>query len=148
MSSSTTFHVLVLLTKFIRAKYPLALIDRLLDVHGDDMGCAYDVGCAFAATLDGSRLGPRASSLNFKLMVGAFHGHAHNRMCQVQWHPLHLEGVGHFEGEGCEHVFSSSNDEARHTRHSTWFHRRQAIEEHFDHWDDDKYAALGMYFVY
>jgi hypothetical protein len=76
-------------------------------------------------------------------MTGAFHGYSHHRGCQVRHHPLYKEGLGDFDGEGCEHIFSSSNDQARATRHATWFHRRQAYEEHFDFWDDDKYATLG-----
>ncbi|KAF8452808.1 hypothetical protein L210DRAFT_3320488, partial [Boletus edulis BED1] len=32
------------------AKYPLAILNRLLDVYGPNGGCAYDIGCAFAAT--------------------------------------------------------------------------------------------------
>ena len=56
---------------------------------------------------------------------------------------MYIEGTGHTEGEGCEHVFSSSNELARSTRHATPFHRHQAIEQHFAFWDDDKYAALS-----
>jgi hypothetical protein len=51
--------------------------------------------------------------------------------------------TGHTEGEGCEHIFSSSNELARGTCHATPFHRHQAIEQHFAFWDDDKYAALS-----
>ncbi|KAG2743944.1 hypothetical protein P692DRAFT_201682439, partial [Suillus brevipes Sb2] len=32
------------------AKYPLAIIDRLLTVYGQNGACAYDIGCAFAKT--------------------------------------------------------------------------------------------------
>ncbi|KAM6494952.1 hypothetical protein JOM56_009575 [Amanita muscaria] len=56
-------------------------------------------------------------------------------------------GTGHSEGDGCEHVFSSSNDLARTTRHATRFHRHQAIEEHFKFWDEDKYANLSQFLV-
>ncbi|EGO00597.1 hypothetical protein SERLA73DRAFT_23851, partial [Serpula lacrymans var. lacrymans S7.3] len=79
-------------------------------------------------------------------MVGAFHGHAHNRKCQLDWHPLYIEGTGHSEGEGCEHIFSSFNNLARGTRHASTFHRHQAIEQYFTFWDADKYAALTTFF--
>lgn len=128
-----------------RAKYPLAIINRLLAVYGSDGGLAYDIGCAFATTLANSTLGPRARALNLRLMVGAFHGHAHNRQCQLNWHPMYITGSGHTEGEGCEHVFSASNELARGTRHATSFHRHQAIEQHFAFWYMDKYAALSTY---
>jgi hypothetical protein len=88
----------------------------------------------------------QARELDFRLMVGAFHGHTHNRKCQLDWHPMYIPGIGHTEGEGCEHIFSSSNELARSTRHATSFHRRQTIEEHFSFWDADKYAALSTFF--
>ncbi|KAG2152785.1 hypothetical protein DEU56DRAFT_868810 [Suillus clintonianus] len=127
------------------AKYPLAIIEKLLAVYGKNGGCAYDIGCAFSKTLTNSSLGTQARELDFRLMVGAFHGHAHNRKCQLDWHPMYIPGIGHTEGEGCEHVFSSSNELARSTRHATPFHRRQTIEEHFSFWDADKYAALSTF---
>ena len=79
-------------------------------------------------------------------MVGSFHGHAHNRACQLRWHPTYIQGTGHSEGEGCEQIFSSSNDLARAARHATRFHRHQMIEEHFHFWDEDKYANLSAYY--
>ncbi|KAG1895322.1 uncharacterized protein F5891DRAFT_960402 [Suillus fuscotomentosus] len=127
------------------AKYPIAIIDKLLTVYGKNGGCAYDIGCAFSKTLANSTLGPRAHDLGFRMMVGAFHGHAHNRRCQLDWHPMYISGTGHTEGEGCEHIFSASNELARSTRHANRFHRHQAIEEHFAFWDADKYAALSNY---
>ncbi|KAG2143103.1 hypothetical protein DEU56DRAFT_911034 [Suillus clintonianus] len=130
------------------AKYPLAIIEKLLAVYGKNGGCAYDIGCAFSKTLTNSSLGTQARELDFRLMVGAFHGHAHNRKCQLDWHPMTIRGIGHTEGEGCEHVFSSSNELARSTRHATPFHRRQTIEEHFSFWDADKYAALSAHVLW
>jgi Kyakuja-Dileera-Zisupton transposase len=79
-------------------------------------------------------------------MVGAFHGHAHNQKCQLDWHPVYITGTGHSEGEGCEHIFSASNALARGTRHASTFHRHQTIEQHFTFWNDDKYAALSKLF--
>ncbi|KAG1763988.1 hypothetical protein EV702DRAFT_1051527 [Suillus placidus] len=117
--------------ELIRAKYPLAIVDKLLATYGKGGACAYDIGS------------PRAHQLGFRLMVGAFHGHAHNRKCQLDWHPMYIPGTGHSEGEGCEHIFSASNALARGTRHASKFHRHQNIEQHFAFWNDDKYAALS-----
>ena len=124
-------------------KYPLAITNRLLNVVGEKIGCAYDIGCTFQKTLANSSLGPRALASNFSLMVGAFHGYAHERSCQLNWHPLYMKGTGRTEGEGCEHIFSSSNNLARNTCHASRFHRHQAITEHFNFWDQDKYALLS-----
>ena len=131
------------LTSCFSAKYPLAMVNRLLEDVGNDVGCAYDIGCAFSKTLADSRLGAIVWEKHFRMMVGAFHGHAHNRACQLLWHPLYITGSGLTEGEGCEHVFASSNELARNTRHSSRFHRTQAIEDHFHFWDEDKYALLS-----
>jgi hypothetical protein len=60
---------------------------------------------------------------------------------------MYIEGTGMTEGEGCEHVFSSSNDLARSTRHASTFHCHQTIEEHFTFWDQDKYAALSNFIL-
>ncbi|KAI6011365.1 hypothetical protein BKA83DRAFT_4467060 [Pisolithus microcarpus] len=127
------------------AKYPLAIISKLISVYGKNGGCAYDIGCAFSTTLRNSSLGPQSEDLKLRMMVGAFHGHAHNRMCQLDWHPQYIQGTGHTEGEGCEHIFAASNELARSTRHATSFHRHQAVEQHFAFWDADKYAALSKY---
>ncbi|KAG0706446.1 hypothetical protein DFH29DRAFT_872226 [Suillus ampliporus] len=127
------------------AKYPLALLNHLMSILGENGGCAYDIGCAFAKTLASSSLGPCALALNLRMMVGAFHGHAYNRHCQLDWHPMYIDGTGHTEGEGCEHVFAFSNELARSTRHASAFHRHQTIEEHFSFWNEDKYAALSTF---
>ncbi|KAG1775791.1 hypothetical protein EV702DRAFT_1180201 [Suillus placidus] len=121
------------------AKYPLAIIDKLLAVYGKGGASAYNIWC-------NSYLGSRAHQLGFHLMVGAFHRHSHNRKCQLDWHPMYIPGTGHSEGEGCEHIFSASNALARGTRHASTFHRHQVIEQHFAFWNDDKYATLSKIF--
>ena len=129
-------------------KYPLAIVNRLLDVYGPNGGCAYDIGCAFASTVNNSKLAAKAGALKLRFMVGTFHGHAHNRLCQLDWHPMYIDGTGNSEGEGCEHVFSASNELARSTRHASAFHRHQAIEQHFAFWKQDKYEALSkLYYL-
>jgi hypothetical protein len=121
------------------------MVDHLLLAYGSNGGCAYDIGCAFMKTAENSIIGPRIQNLNLCFMVGSFHGHAHNRLCQLQWHPMYIEGVGNTDGEGCEHIFSASNELARSICHAMRFHRHQAIEEHFTFWNADKYEALSMY---
>ena len=110
------------------AKYPLVILSKLLSVYGKNGGCAYDIGCVFSTTLRNSSLGSQADNLKLCMMVGTFHRHAHNRMCQLDWHLQYIQGTGHTEGEGCEHVFAASNELARSTQHATSFHCHQAIE--------------------
>ncbi|KAI0259614.1 hypothetical protein BC834DRAFT_833181, partial [Gloeopeniophorella convolvens] len=127
------------------SKYPLALVDKLMNVHGANIACGYDIGCVFSKTLASSSLGPRARDLNLRMVVGSFHGHAHNRVCQLDWHPHHVPGMGRADFEGCERIFASSNALASGVRYATTFHRHQAIEQHFTFWDEEKYAALSRY---
>ncbi|KAG9310643.1 hypothetical protein JVU11DRAFT_9218 [Chiua virens] len=68
-------------------KYPLAIVEKLLSVCGHNGAVFYDIGCAFSTTLANSCIAPKVSSLNLRMLVGAFHGHAHNRKCQLEWHP-------------------------------------------------------------
>ncbi|KAJ7776646.1 hypothetical protein DFH07DRAFT_731774 [Mycena maculata] len=128
-------------------KYPLAMIKRLLDRYGKDIGLGYDIMCAFFKTLLCSSLGSRVIAMRLRGVVPAFHGHAHNRACQVGWHPLYVDGVGLEDFEECERTFSRSNHLAGITRLCQRFHRQQALDEHFDFHDLDKHASSGN-FIY
>src|ERR1700730_818775 len=103
-------------------KYPLAVLNKLFEVYGHDLVVAYDTACAFMKTVFRSSLGTKARELRLRGIVPAFHGHAHNRACQVDWHPMYVEGVGLEDFEECECTFSKSNDLAPGTRLTTPFH--------------------------
>ncbi|KAJ7937730.1 hypothetical protein B0H13DRAFT_2226465 [Mycena leptocephala] len=109
------------------AKYPLAIVDALLDAFGPDVGFGYDIGCGFGKTANKSPLPTKAEELNFKSLVGAFHGHAHNCLCQLAFLATYVLGMGLEDLEGCERFFSKSNALARSTRYASIFHRRQTI---------------------
>jgi hypothetical protein len=127
-----------------RAKYPLAIIGMMLDSLGDNNVVAYDIGCGFDKTVTQSKLlGTRAAAQALTFIVPAFHGHAHNRACQLDYHPQYIANVGIEDFETCERCFSISNGLAPNTRLATQFHRRQAIEQHFQFQDEDKYADLS-----
>ncbi|KAJ7692021.1 hypothetical protein B0H14DRAFT_3531662 [Mycena olivaceomarginata] len=128
-------------------KYPLAMVKRLLDEYGADIGLGYDIMCAFFKTLLRSSLGVRVTAMRMQGVVPAFHGHAHNRACQIGWHPLYVAGVGLEDFEECERTFAKSNHLASTTRLATPFHRQQQINEHFKFHDQDKHAASGN-FIY
>lgn len=102
----------------------------MLDVFGDDLGQGYDIGCGFEKTLAKSPLGEKARKKNHTCLVGAFHGHAHNRLCQSRFLATYVEGLGLEDLEGCERFFAKSNALAAGTRHASTFHRRQAISEY------------------
>ncbi|KAJ6528680.1 hypothetical protein DFH09DRAFT_1327690 [Mycena vulgaris] len=130
------------------AKYPLAIVDALLDAFGPDVGSGYDIGCGFGTTVRNSPMAEKAADLNFKSLVGAFHGHAHNRRCQLAFLATYVPGMGLEDLEGCERFFSKSNALARSTRYASVFHRRQTISTYLAHTDTfDTYANLSTFLV-
>ncbi|KAJ7867222.1 hypothetical protein B0H14DRAFT_3084137 [Mycena olivaceomarginata] len=109
------------------AKYGFAVVNHLLNVIGQ-VAVGYDIGCKFGKMVNAHPvLGPLAREKGFKSLVGAFHGHAHNRRCQLCHLATYVEGVGLEDLEECETFFSKSNGLAPCTRYATAFHRRQAI---------------------
>ncbi|KAI6014150.1 hypothetical protein BKA83DRAFT_4473883 [Pisolithus microcarpus] len=125
------------------AKYPLAVVSKLMTAFGDGLGGGYDIGCRFQTTIARSTLGPQAQVLNHTCLVGAFHGHAHRRLCQLSHLALYVEGLGLEDLETCERTFSKSNALASTVRYATAFHRQQAINAYFEHNDHfEVYANL------
>lgn len=117
-------------------KYPLAVVEALLDAYGDDIGCGYDIGCRFSATIRKSPLGQRAKKSGFRCLVGSFHGHAHNRLCQLSNLATYVKGLGLEDLEGCERFFSRSNALASALRYASIFHRIQKIAQYVNHLDE------------
>lgn len=127
-----------------RSQYPLAVVEQLLDAFGPKLGVGYDIGCRFKITLAKSQLGPRAQELEYTSLVGSFHGHAHNRICQLSHLATYVEGLGLSDLEGTERLFSQSNDLASSVRHSSIFHRQQRTVNFFKHLDmTDTYEGLS-----
>ncbi|KAF8126588.1 hypothetical protein EV363DRAFT_1401744 [Boletus edulis] len=130
---------------FVDAKYGLAAISQILDFCDDDHAIGHDIGCASRITVAKSALGGRAKEAGLRVVVNAFHGFAHNRLCQLENHPLYLPGFGNEDLETCERIFSSSNSTAPLIRHASLFHWRQFLHLHFDQWDSDKYLELSRF---
>ncbi|KAK0496146.1 hypothetical protein EDD18DRAFT_1309780 [Armillaria luteobubalina] len=108
-----------------QAKYPLAIVSRLLKVFGERLGMGYDIGCKFGGTL--------AKAKKFCVLVGLFHGHTHNRLCQLQHLGMYLTGLGLEDLETLERFFSKSNALAGGIRYASHFHRRQRITWYLRH---------------
>jgi len=118
-----------------------------LETFGADLGGGYDVGCRFRKSLDTSPLGPLAQQLNHTSLVGAFHGHAHNRICQLSHLATYQKGLGLSALENCESFFSKSNKLAGSLRHASVFHHRQSISTYLKHTDTfETYASLSTLF--
>jgi hypothetical protein len=131
-------------TRCFRAKYPLAVVEELLDAFGMKLGIGYDVGCHFGATVASSELGNEAREKQLKCLVGSFHGHAHNRLCQLQFLATYVEGMGLEDLEGCERFFSRSNGLTKSCHYASRFHRQQEITTYAKHFDSfEMYANLS-----
>ena len=104
------------------AQYPLAVVEHLLLTLGEGIGAGYDVGCNFDITLKCSPLRDMADRLNFASLVNLFHGHGHNRKCQIKRLPTYVDGMGLEDLEGCERLFSKTNELAGGFRHASAFH--------------------------
>ena len=130
----------------ISAKYPLAIVSKMLKVFGHDLALGYDIGCRFKSTLNKSLLRGQVRDQNHTSLVGAFHGHAHNRLCQLRFLATYVDGLGLEDLEGCERFFSKLNALAGSTRYSSAFHRRQSISEYCKHVDAfETYQNLSEY---
>ncbi|KAK7013948.1 hypothetical protein R3P38DRAFT_3206529 [Favolaschia claudopus] len=127
------------------AKYGFAVIAHLIRELGE-LAIGYDCGCNLKKMVKAHPvLSKLAADHNFVSLVGAFHGHAHNRLCQLSNLSLYVEGVGLEDLEGCESFFSKSNALAATTRYSTVFHRQQAITTYMRHADAaDAYQGLSL----
>ena len=113
-----------------RTKYPLAAVLWALKHFPKRMAIGYDIGCVFGGTVkrapitkdlaEKQELFICASAtflvqclrryLSIPLGMGAFHGYAHARDCQIDFHPRVADlGMGLEDFEGCERLFSKTN---------------------------------------
>ncbi|KAF8579613.1 hypothetical protein K439DRAFT_1620392 [Ramaria rubella] len=128
------------------ARCGLVITNELLDAFGDGLMQGYDIGCGFSTTANNSQLlGPKLRELHGRYCVGYFHGHAHSRLCQLDWHPLYIQGCGLEDFETCERVFLRSNALASSTRHASRFHCRQLIHRWFETWNHEKYTETSKF---
>lgn len=130
-----------------RAKYPLAIIAKILEKLASSALVGYDIGCSFDATVLFSSLAQAFKDKDCHLCVNAFHGYSHAHDCQIHYHPNNIVGTGIEDLETLERVFSSSNQLASVIRYASPFRRRLMIEAHYEQWDDDKYQNLGNFIL-
>ncbi|KAG2157044.1 hypothetical protein DEU56DRAFT_867153 [Suillus clintonianus] len=125
------------------AKYPLAIMSNVIDVLGERTLGAYDIGCRFQSTIRASRLGDAFERQKCRMCVDAFHGYAHNYLCQTKNHPNGIVGAGIEDFGTIEHFFSASNTIAPIIRYASSYHRHVFLDLFFKQWDEDKYLNLG-----
>ncbi|KAF9046183.1 hypothetical protein BJ165DRAFT_1345868, partial [Panaeolus papilionaceus] len=130
------------------SKYPVAIVSKMVDTFGEDLALGYDIGCRFSTTLSRSSIASKVKKNRHYCLVGAFHGHAHNRLCQSKNLATYVEGVGLEGFETCEPHFSETNKMAPSTRHASEFHRLQTFVEFTNHRDRfEKYQNLSTHLL-
>ncbi|KAG2343823.1 hypothetical protein BDR05DRAFT_999730 [Suillus weaverae] len=127
------------------AKYGLATVNRLLNVCDMDQAIGHDIACSSHKTIATSSIKVKAAGLNLQVVVNTFHSFSHDHRCQLQNHPLYLNGLGLEDLETCKHIFASSNSAAILIQHVSYFHWMQFLDLHFDQWDMDQYSDLGAF---
>ncbi|KZO99457.1 hypothetical protein CALVIDRAFT_477266, partial [Calocera viscosa TUFC12733] len=125
------------------AKYPIACLHKLLHVYGPDLALGYDIGCEHSTTVARSSIGDLAKTQNLRFYVGAFHGYAHNRKCQLAFHPRFLTTTGLEDFETNERLFSKQNLTAHLFRHASQYHRQMTLDFFWTRWDEDRRAGLA-----
>ncbi|KAI6146179.1 hypothetical protein BKA82DRAFT_4330387 [Pisolithus tinctorius] len=130
------------------AKYPIAVVSRLMKVFGADLRGGYDIGCQFSTTLAKSVIGKDVEQNRHTCLVPAFHGHAHRQLCQLSHLMVYTEGLGLEDLKTCERMFSKSNALASSLRYASAFHRQQAINAYFSHNDAYEVYASISNFIY
>ncbi|KAJ7713931.1 hypothetical protein B0H16DRAFT_1742958 [Mycena metata] len=130
------------------SKYALSVCNELIKTFPAGLGNGYDIGCGSSSTIWNSPLGAKALLVKFRLLVGAFYGHAHNRLCQLLYLATYVFGLGLEDLEGCERFFSRSNALATSVRYASIFHRKQTLAAFFKHFDGhETYANLSKFLV-
>ncbi|KAI6020774.1 hypothetical protein PISMIDRAFT_53038, partial [Pisolithus microcarpus 441] len=126
-----------------QAKYPIAIVSKLLDVFRSNLTGGYDIGCKFQTTLNHSMIRPWAQALNYMSLVLAFHGYAHHHLCQLHFLARYVDGLGLEDLEGCECTFLKTNRLASTVHYVSPFHCCQVIRGYIAHNDEhDVYQNL------
>ncbi|KAG2370354.1 hypothetical protein BDR07DRAFT_1476360 [Suillus spraguei] len=131
-----------LMTGMCSAKYPLAIISKVLEALGECSLGTYDIGCGFTLTIENSSLGEKFWKMESHMCVDAFHGYVHNYICKTKNHPLGITGTGLEDFETIDWIFSASNQLAPVTRYSSSHCHHALFELFFKQWDKEKYLNL------
>ncbi|KAG2068473.1 hypothetical protein BDR04DRAFT_1129243 [Suillus decipiens] len=126
------------------AKYPLAIISKVLKLLGECSLAVYDIGCGFTSTIHASSLGKAFEQQGCHICIDAFHSYAHNYACQTKNHPNDIQGAGIKDFGAIEHFFSASNALALVIHYVTAYCCSVFLDLFFKQWDSDKYPNLAM----
>ncbi|KAG2344252.1 hypothetical protein BDR05DRAFT_863946, partial [Suillus weaverae] len=103
----------------------------------------YDIGCGFMLAIKNSSLGENFWKMESRMCMDAFHGYAHNYVCQTKNHPLGITGAGLKDFKTIKQIFSASNQLATVTCYSSSYRCHVLLKLLFKQWDEEKYLNLG-----
>ncbi|KAG2155360.1 uncharacterized protein EDB93DRAFT_1247842 [Suillus bovinus] len=126
----------------VLAKYPLAIISKVLKLLSECSLAVYNISCGFTSTICASILGKAFEQQGCYICVDVFHGYAHNYTCQTKNHPNGIQGTGIKNFGAIEHFFSASNALAPVIRYATIYHHFVFLDLFFKQWYNDKYLNL------
>ncbi|KAI0363067.1 hypothetical protein BV20DRAFT_1040098 [Pilatotrama ljubarskyi] len=126
------------------AKYPIAIVAKILMAIKERLLIGYDIGCTFTETMSRSSVGPAFAASGSRFCVNAFHGYSHAYNCQIRYHPNVIPGAGLEDLETLEKVFGDSNELAPVTRYCSPYRRHMFMDLFFRQRDDEKYANIGL----
>ncbi|KAJ3529004.1 hypothetical protein NM688_g7917 [Phlebia brevispora] len=129
------------------AKYPIAMVAKMIDALEKDLSIGYDIGCEFEKTMGRTSLGALVKERGLRFVVNAFHRYTHCYPCQLRYHPNIVVSMRLEDLETLERTFSTSNHLASITRYASPYWRRLFIEAFFRQWDDDKNLNLGTFIL-
>ncbi|KAJ3965393.1 hypothetical protein EV361DRAFT_966865 [Lentinula raphanica] len=142
-----------------QSKYMLALLHHFMSSSLEDrkrrglpeepngsLAVGYDIACGMVDKIIRSPLHDIAQNERLQMVIGLLHGYAHNRLCQLSFLMLYINGAGIEDLEVCERYFSQSNALAPVTRYMSKFRRRQAIANYAYHRDNlESYPNLSRF---
>ncbi|TFK59879.1 hypothetical protein BDN72DRAFT_780133, partial [Pluteus cervinus] len=92
----------------------------------------YDINCQFwvyfmRRAIDKGLFWPK--DLMFEPAIGLFHVHGHKEICNAQFSPSYIRGIGRTDGEVLETLWSTLNDGSRSVQTASLAHRAETLDD-------------------
>ncbi|KAI8142642.1 hypothetical protein BJV82DRAFT_516081, partial [Fennellomyces sp. T-0311] len=129
-------------------KYPLAVLDVILQKYGSNVNIMYDIACRFESSFKVSESWLKYIINNLesvKMAVTVFHAYAHSMSCQVKYHPWYIEGMGLTDGEGLERLWSYLGGFVAITRQMSAKRRLSTLINGLTYYKHDRIYGLRKY---
>lgn len=130
-----------------RAKYPLAIISKILKYLKEKLLIVYNIECTMEIMVICSSLGLKFKDRNARFCVPVFYTYSHNHLYQIQFHSNNIEEISIKDVETLKYVFSGMNILAPIVRYMSPFRCHLYIEAYLCQLDEDKYLNIGTFIL-